>query len=1165
MGTILAGVLICILFAFISLQDSIALDQEIRCGIQEHTHMDFCYDGDFLVCERTAHAHDGNCYIVLLQENNIDQVLGLMKEKGTNSLEYVIKNVMSDALVRNRNMLSMTIVDGKMQELVVHDDTEDDSLTQEKVVQMNQKISEKKETSNLVLNEKLNNETDEKQFVVDNSEIVESGEVDQVVHENTTVAAVGDTPNKSNTRANFYIHLDGKWTCIGTLTFTVGGDWNNQSQNCTLQTSEILNLVNNSLGTNYDYTSFDLSVATSENGTYSKVEMASVTTTLASKQDYWGAIKARYVRLIPDGGKADSKDFAFHTVEFVYPDGTVAEARYVRKDTNITLPTGNYEWKEGKNTYAAGASVKITKKTTFTGTLVGPVSYVNVKYNVGFPTVSGVTINTKPTIAGLTSQSVTDGYTEGSSATIRNVSQQTVEGKVNNNSTNLSRVVQFRGWRVENTDTILQPNTTLIWEELLQYATGGTINLTAIWEYSALQTASFFIRFDSVAVDTNGNITNQDSNKYTKELFSAYVGGVDTSMSSANLTKKYGIADTTADNSYGADQAIRALYGEKTNSVWLSALPTDDYIFQSLVEYANTGYLSVGGVAVKAEDLNEREYAIRWYVFKSQDDAWHIDGKLVKKEGLIHVYKTFAGNKELIECAKRDFYISAENNKTGKDARAETLSMTNYKEHNASTDTYMWELNNVDYGELWTITEHPHTPEKEDTVLSTYSEYTVVDAHGDQSTTSMGHSLSVSGMTYALDEGIDEVLRVSFTNIYNKVNSIVIKKQDSLTSNSIGGATFQLLQNGQVLKFNYNTTTESYEYAPETGTYTVLSGTASGYFEISIEDFSYDNGPITIREITAPEGYTPIGDIEIGYTTGNTVGILSGNSDLIKYIDGVLIIGNSTDSSTVTVQKVWECPENEWQDVKIQLLANGKLATTVIAGISPEVTLNGSNSWKYTWNNLPVYVNGEKIQWTVKEVQIGSEQCKSDGSFINWLVSYELPVYSQDAEGNEQILLKVNNTTKRVMLRLTKTDLNKTKQLEGATFLLEAVDSSGNVLTNEVAKTATTGSSGTLTFDNLKSNVRYRLTETNPPIGYLNIDEYIFFMINEDGSVTVEENFFAEAGDTAYNILVKNAAGVTLPETGGSGNFTVRTFGFAIMAVAICMYAGTILRRRCKN
>ena len=687
--------------------------------------------------------------------------------------------------------------------------------------------------------------------------------------------------------------------------------------------------------------------------------------------------------------------------------------------------------------------------------------------------------------------------------------------------------------------------------------------MNAVWESEAVRTATFFIRFDSVAVDTEGNVTDQDVNKYTQELFSAYVGGIDTSLSSSRLQSLYGIADTTSDNSFGADQAIRALYGERTEGVWLSALPTDDYIFQSLVQYAETGYLSVDGVPVKAEDLNDRAYAIRWYVFKSQDDAWHIDGKLVKKEGLIHVYKTFAGNKELISEAKANFSIDAKDISAGTNT---VLNLQNYKSYDSVSDTYMWELSNVDYGELWEITEHPHIFDNSEIDFSVYSEYTVMDAHGDQSTTGIGTSLTVRGMTYALDEGVDEVLRVEFTNIYNKTNSIIIKKQDSLTGVSIGGATFKLLQNGKELKFNYNSETESYRYAPANGTVTLLEGTANGYFEISVENFSYDLGPITVREVSPPKGYSPIGDLEIGYIDeNNTIGILGGNSELIRYVSGILIVGNSTDSSSVTVKKNWDCPETEWQDITIQLLANDKLVTTVIAGVDSHVVLSADNNWQHTWENLPVYVNGEKILWSIKEVQIGSETAKADGSFVNWLVSYELPVKSTDEDGNENTLLTVTNTTKRVMLRLTKTNLGKSLQLKGATFLLEAVDKDGNLLPQEIAKTATTGDSGTLIFDNLKSAIRYRLTELTAPEGYIKCDEYIYFTIGEDGFVTVEGTYYAEAGTTAYNIIVRNGQIVDLPESGGIGTGMFYALGLLFIAAAIGIYIDTFRKKRCRN
>ena len=90
---------------------------------------------------------------------------------------------------------------------------------------------------------------------------------------------------------------------------------------------------------------------------------------------------------------------------------------------------------------------------------------------------------------------------------MRNVSSQTLNGTVNGNGTGLTRVIQFKGWKVKNTDIIIQPNTVLVWEELVQYASRKDLDLIGVWDYNAKQTASFFIRFDSVAVDAGGNVT----------------------------------------------------------------------------------------------------------------------------------------------------------------------------------------------------------------------------------------------------------------------------------------------------------------------------------------------------------------------------------------------------------------------------------------------------------------------------------------------------------------------------------------------------------------------------------------------------------------------------------------------------------------------------------
>ena len=1134
----IGGALICLLSAWLifslCLTPSVSLEQELRCGISPHTHSDECYQGEILSCTTPAHAHDGNCYILLLQDNNINRLLTLMEQNKNCSLESLIGNVVTDALTLNENLNTL----------------QEEPLSATGLAALNETIRKEEALPDLTLNENLTT-----------TPLPPSAPPEEIPEDSTDapiVMAVGQGASSANYSVNVYIYLDGAWTCIGTLTSTRTGS---SRYTLTIPTESLLTLVNNTLNTNYDYNDFDISVATSQNGTYSKsgsVGIGQTTTTLATNQSNSNSKRARYIRLIPDGGAASSTSFAFYTVTFEFPDGSET-VQYVPAGGQVIMPDG-YEWYLGNNSYQPGDAVTINSAATFTGEALGPITQVFIKYNVNFPDISNVTIASKPTLAGRTETVLTDEFTENATVTLRNVSNQSVRAFLNWSNTGQSQIVQFRGWKVNDSDLILQPNTNLIWEELLQYEKRGTIELTAVWHYDVLQTASFYVRFDSVAVDTEGNVTGQDSEHYTDELFAAYVGNVDPSLGFNALHNSYHLADSP-DNSFSVDQEIRALYGERTNGVWLSAFPTDEFVFSSLVEYAETGYLSVDGETVRAEDLNDKEYAIRWYVFKCQEDAWHIDGRLVKKQGLIHVYKTFAGNKALVEEAKSDFYIQADDVTAGTQTR---LDLQNHTSHNDATDTYMWEIKDVDYGEEWIITEHPHQFDDPSVDFHVHTEYTVMDSRGDQSSSGIGTSISVTGMTYALDEGTNEVLRAEFTNIYNRSDSILIKKQDSRTGVAIGGATFSLLQNGKVLPFTYDSQSDRYLYDPA-GTEKVLAGNANGYFEISVEDFSYDAGPITVREISPPTGYTPIGDIEIGYGADGKLGILSGNSDLVQYLGGVLIIGNSTEASTVTVRKKWDCPESEWREVEVQLMANGRLVTTVMAGVTPSVVLNAANDWRHTWENLPVYVNGEKIAWSVREVRIGQEGHKEDYSFVNWLVSYDLPIRSTDADGNETILLGITNTTKRVMLRLTKTDLSWSVPLSGAAFRLVAVDDKGVPLPDEIAKTGSTGESGALTFDNLKCGIRYCLIETGPPEGYHQIPENIYFIIQEDGSLTIEENYYAKAGNTAYNLLVRNAEAIPLPESGGAGAGMFYALGLLLCSLALGIYIKAFRKGRCRH
>ncbi len=1111
-----------------TISPAIALEQELRCGMEEHIHTDGCYNGDFLTCETPAHSHNGNCYIVLLGDNDINNMLNLMNEE-ERSLEAVIDHTVTTAQT----------LQGE----------EDPS-----VAQLNATISQSETLPDLVLNENINTyaTVPEQQPAVTLPDAAPSG--------GTTTYAVGDTPSTGQNKANFYLYLDRQWTCIGTLSYTRTANGNRY--NYTIPTADVLGLVNGVLGTNYDYNDFDLSASTSLNSGYSSsnLGMNATTAIIAYREQRTAAQSARYVRLIPYNGSATSTAFSFYTVTTVYPDGSETP-HYLRANSTYTLPTGNYLWlDQNGNSYTAGETVTITNTTRFTAQLLGPITHVSINYEVNFPTVSGVTVSTAPTMAGLSSTHVTDGFSENTSAVLRNVSNQTVEGKVNGNNTGLSRIIQFRGWQVNDSDVILQPNTTLVWDELLQYANGASLTLRGVWDYAYSQTASFFIRFDSVAVDTEGNITGQDSNLYTKEVFASYVGGIDTSLSLSTL-EQYNLADVSQDNSFTVDREIRALYGERSEGVWLGSFPGDEQMFEELKQYAETGHLSVDGEAVAAEDLNAEAYAIRWYVFKVQSDAWHIDGKLVKKEGSIELRKTFAGNQELIEQAKEVFAFNAVQTATG-----ETQTFTPADAvYDAESNAYIWEISPVEHGDPWQITEIADAFTDSTISYSVYPEYTVLDTHGGQSTAGSGFSVTVYGVTKAIDEGDQAPLTVSFNNIYNRADSIIIKKQDHRTGSPLSGAAFRLLQNDTELRFSYNTETNRYLLDGENGTETILRGTENGYFEICVDNLDYSLGPITVQEHTAPDGYTLIGDIQIGHTDEEqTIGILTGDSEMVTYNNGILVIGNTTDAVSVTAQKEWECAETEWQPVTVQLLANGVPSSAVVGGIENRAVLSADNNWQYTWEELPLYLNGQPVTWTVREIAIGEEQAKADGTFVNWLASYDLPVATEDENGQQHLLLKVTNTTKRVMLRLTKTDLYRTTQLPDAVFRLEAVNAKGELLPDQVVKTGTTNAAGVLVFDNMKCDVRYRLTEITAPEGYHLISEPVYCTIREDGAVEVEKHFYAEAGTTAYNILIRNAEAVPLPESGGGGTAMYYALGLLFFAAAAGVYIYTSDLRRWK-
>ena len=584
------------------------------------------------------------------------------------------------------------------------------------------------------------------------------------------------------------------------------------------------------------------------------------------------------------------------------------------------------------------------------------------------------------------------------------------------------------------------------------------------------------------------------------------------------------------------------------------------------------------GEEVNAADLNSSQYAIRWYkIFEDGADGWHIDGRLVKKKGQITVDKEFFGNADTLALAKDGFHITAANAAGTKqyilvldEATANTLESTYPNAQFLVSESCEWLIEGVELGEVWNIAERPVTVDGN----MYYAEYSVYDTDGNTTAIAeYGTTAAVTGKTFALDEDPDQGLLVDFRNYYYPAESILIKKEDADTGQPIGNAAFELWQYNSdnvlaQLKFSYDADTGQYRY-DNNGSITRITTGNEGYTTITTTGFSYEHGPVVVKEVISPTGYAAAPNITLTQS-GSDVGITAmayenGTAveaaewaDYAEVYDGggALIVKNhSTALTSVTASKVWADSASA-DSVTLVLQANDTTATNLFPGLANvRAVLSAANGWTYTWEDLPTYANGAPVTWSVKEILVGSETTTSDGvSFANWTVVYSWPTRTDtDGDGvTDHWSYTVTNSVRRAQLYLIKTDALG-NALAGAAFELVEVDSAGNPVAGAVANTGTTGSDGLLQFDNLKYTTRYRLVETGPPGGYEAYTEPAYLTLEADGTVTVEPHSHVTSGGS-YMVRAVNYAPLPLPTTGGSGPGVSYGLGGALVLLAVCGY-----------
>ena len=231
---------------------SVALEQQVRCGLEEHIHTQECYLDELLVCTKKAHTHSENCYLLLLGENNVNALLGSIETAEDNSLDTLIADVVNDAILYEDSALSVvpaassvaqawsrsgasssggwtfftsassSAQAGAASSSAVYAANTDGQVLEADISLLNENIVAANIQPYMVLNTNLTTMA----LTPEDTEPITTLVLTADDSGGITTYAVEATPDTSNNHANFYIYVvdengNAEWICIGTTDVTV--------------------------------------------------------------------------------------------------------------------------------------------------------------------------------------------------------------------------------------------------------------------------------------------------------------------------------------------------------------------------------------------------------------------------------------------------------------------------------------------------------------------------------------------------------------------------------------------------------------------------------------------------------------------------------------------------------------------------------------------------------------------------------------------------------------------------------------------------------------------------------------------------------------------------------------------------------------------------------
>ena len=576
---------------------------------------------------------------------------------------------------------------------------------------------------------------------------------------------------------------------------------------------------------------------------------------------------------------------------------------------------------------------------------------------------------------------------------------------------------------------------------------------------------------------------------------------------------------------YGNQQGEYAPFVGST--LRLEAFPNDEFFFGRIRRWnasaPSNRKIEINGTKIPQEMLTSDYFDLRWYVLKDQENSWHIDGMLIPKYANLRLEKTFTGPATALDSAKDGYVITVTETvpREGRDADTHSLTLHynpssnpnyswtfgNTKDETESTvqvseegNHLIWVLNDLIPLTGYTVTESEYDSDNAEYV--TVKSYEIYNTPQTTGLSGGSDTASIDSVyCYSSNVSTDTYQTVSFSNLYTKKFVMTILKRDGTTLRGLSNVTFKFT------RVNNSTNESVTEYATtdDSGHITINFPQEAGTYSFELVEQEHEGyeriTTITGTAIVSAEGTVVIDDVTGGVTGDNVMVSIDENNKSVAYVV------NTPERKKVVVNKVWTEGTTP-TPVTMQLLRNGVAIKDmyVVLGAS-ESTAEGvipskTTGWSFEWDDLPAYVDGREVIYTVREEWIGepggensihyNPRNDSDG-FLEFIVNQSQTETTETVDDMKvtTVSVRIENTEDNGQIMFSKVDTGE-KVVAGAVFTLyqdSGVQNGGPKLENgnlvpfNPSKTYSSNANGVVVIDDLNSGY-YWLKETSAPAGY---------------------------------------------------------------------------------